>query len=121
MSALAQTKKMNGTSLNGIHTLMPLDKNTRIQLINDQFAPADVFDLLSQMIDKQINYYKLQFLSKWECNHCTSTDSLDDKIMALQHKKMELKQMMSQARNAGYQVNIQGLLDIQLERVPHDN
>ena len=86
----------------------------KMQLINENFSPSEAFDIIASSIEGNINFYKIQHLSSWEGNHSLSRNELDEKISLLNHQKNELRKLIREAKEAGYDLNIEGQINIKL-------
>lgn len=88
----------------------------KVQVINGSFKPSEARDIISKMIDDQINFYKLQNLSHWiqDCN--LSQDLLDEKIAKLQHRKQELNEIIKVAQAGGEKVRLCNYFDLSIEK-----
>lgn len=86
------------------------------QLIDDAFAPAEAKDLLSNLIDNHINFYKDQYLNKVESPEPIPTNNLDTKIEELLDKKSKFKHLIAKSQQFGYRVSIKGAIELKLIR-----
>ncbi|MFT6320674.1 MAG: hypothetical protein ACJAT4_001602 [Granulosicoccus sp.] len=90
--------------------------NQKVQVLNGTFKPSEARDIISKMIDDQINFYKLQNLSHWikDCN--ISQASLDEKILKLQNTKQELNEIIKEAQAVGENVRLRNYFDLSIEK-----
>ncbi|MFK7775520.1 MAG: hypothetical protein AB8F94_25485 [Saprospiraceae bacterium] len=88
----------------------------KVQVLNGTFKPSEARDIISKMIDDQINFCKLQNLSHWiqDCN--TSQNLLDEKIAKLQHRKQELNEMIKEAQVTGGKVILNNYFDLSIAK-----
>ena len=92
------------------------DVMQEVKLVNGTFTPSEARDIVSGIIDKQINFYKLQHLSKWVGNNNTSPDSIDKKIAALQKERAEFMKMINQAKREGLRLTLNSGMEVVLEK-----
>jgi len=85
-----------------------------IQLIDGDFTPSEASDTVISIINKKINFYKLQHLSLWEKDHSISSKYLDKIISELNFKKSNLKNIIAQAKETGSKLSLEAILEIKL-------
>ncbi len=85
-----------------------------VKLIEGTFTPSEAADILISMISKKINFHKLQRLSALEQYCDDNTVHLDDRIEQLKRAEEETKALIINARNEGYQLKINGSVEIEL-------
>jgi len=90
------------------------DQIQRLQLLEGSFTPSEANDVITSIIDKNINFYKLQHLSLWEKDHTISSDSVNELISELNFKKNNLKRIIAQAKETGSKLSIESMFEIKL-------
>lgn len=58
-----------------------------INLINGNFKAADALDIITTILDKKMNFHKLQRLAKSEKDHADPCTFENERIAALQSEK----------------------------------
>ena len=91
-------------------------QDQKVQFLKGEFTPLEAKDMIYRMIDEQINQYKLQHLSRWEHDHNTSVEAIDQKIENLKRIKQEFAEMIRQAREENCQVNLSGMLIMNIKK-----
>ena len=86
----------------------------KTKFLNGVYNPAEGRDIISFLIERQINFHKLQYLARWEADHSTSTDFRDKKIEVLREQKNELKAMIELAKMEGHNLSIDGTIQVKL-------
>ncbi|MBP2834011.1 hypothetical protein J8281_17580 [Aquimarina sp. U1-2] len=89
-------------------------KEQHVKLIEGTFTPSEAADILISMITKKINFHKLQRLSALEQYCDDATVHLDDRIAQLKRAEEETKELIVNARKEGYQLKINGSVEIEL-------
>lgn len=84
-------------------------------LIQGKFSPNEAGEMLLQMLESQITYYKVKFLSNWEKDHKTHSEMHDLKIEELTKRKMRLREMLENARKQGVHLNIEARIELKPE------
>ena len=108
MNALNQTAPM---------LLKSTEKTGQIRearVIDGEFTSSEASDVISKLIDAQINFCKIQFISQYEGNHETGTDYYEQKIADLNYKKQELRESIKRAREEGMKICIEGTIKLKL-------
>lgn len=85
-----------------------------IKLVNETFTISEAREILSGIIDKQINYYKLQQFSEWVKNHAADSYSFDEKIRELEENKHELMEMIAEAKKNHMKVHLNCQLEMDI-------
>lgn len=86
-----------------------------VNLINETLNTSEARDIISGIIDKQINFYKLQHFREWIGNHHASSFKLDEKINHLKENKQELLQMIDEAMKENKRVHLNCLIEMEIE------
>ncbi len=89
-------------------------QSEKLELINGNFSPTNAYDLISSLIENNINMHKLQYLSAWEKNHMVTADSLNKKVAELKAMKAQLKDTISDAKSSGSTVYINGTFNLEI-------
>ena len=79
----------------------------KIKLIEGTFTPSEASDILNTLIKKKINFHKLQRLSITEKNCDDNTGHLDGRIDELLDAEKSLKQIIAEAREDGFNLQIE--------------
>ena len=87
-------------------------KERDVKLIDGEFTPSQAFDILSALIDKKINYHKVENLQHWESNHHTDPHPFLKRIQELEKQKKELKDYVIQLKESGLNLKIDGVLSL---------
>jgi len=83
-----------------------------IQLVKGEFTPSEASDIIMSLIDEKINFHQKQRLQKWEQNHKTNSEELDDRIKQLEKEKQTTKAFIANAKNLKNNITINGILEI---------
>lgn len=62
-------------------------KQLEIDLINGNFTAADALEIITAVLDKKMNFHKLQRLAKTEKDHSYPSTFENERIKALQEEK----------------------------------
>lgn len=84
----------------------------KVQLVKGTFSASEAADLVNNLIDEKINFHKIQRLQRWEGNHNCETKDLNDRITELEQERDKTIAFISQLRQSGKQIQIQGRLEI---------
>ncbi|TNE64244.1 MAG: hypothetical protein EP344_03920 [Bacteroidetes bacterium] len=84
----------------------------KVQLVDGVFTPSEAADMLTTLIDQEINFHKIQRLSWCEGDENCSTTYPDGRIADLQQGKDEARGLINQARREGGKLRINGTLEI---------
>ncbi len=83
-------------------------------LLSDQMSPNMAKEVVGSIIDREINFYKIQMLKHWVHNHNTDEAPYQRKLKALYELKSELAQITEKANAGQYQLKVDTTLDIEL-------
>ena len=86
-----------------------------VKFIDETFSSSEAQEIISAIIDKQINFYKLQHFSEWIRNHKADRCFCDQKINELKENKKELLEMISNSMKNKKQVRLNFLIEMDLE------
>lgn len=85
-----------------------------INLIDGLFSPSDAADILITMIEKKINFHKLQMLQIFEGNHEDPCNYDNSRLSELKLEKERLEDIIKNARQNGKKMNIQARINIEM-------
>lgn len=91
--------------------LQTTKKQTTIKLVEGTYTPAEAADILFSLIGDKIKFHNLQVLSLQERFGIESTHS-EQRIKELKEAKIQAKDLILQARDAGYTIQIEGDIKI---------
>ena len=86
--------------------------NQKIQLVDGKFTPSEASHVVNCLIDEKINFHKLQALCWYEGNHDADTTYCDKREKELREEKKTAREYIKYAREHGFDVVINGVLDI---------
>ncbi|MBP2283429.1 hypothetical protein H4V97_001747 [Flavobacterium sp. CG_23.5] len=84
----------------------------KIQLVKGEFTPFEASNIIMSLIDQKINFHQRQKIQKWEENHESNSDELNDRITQLENEKQAAKEFISNAINGKTKLKINGTLEI---------
>ena len=94
-------------------------KTTKLRIEEGGLKKNDSKDLIFNMINQQINHYKLGFLSQWEKNHSTSIQHKENKINELRSKKQEIEAFFNEWNSDNPSLDISLSIEVKvMEKVP---
>lgn len=83
-----------------------------IQLVEGTFTPSEASHVITSLIDEKINFHKLKRISLCEGDETSNTDYEDQRVVELYNEMKIAKSYISQARKEGYNLMINGTLEI---------
>ena len=83
-----------------------------VQLVEGLFKPSEATHIVNALIDQKINFHKIQKLRLWEGSEEADTTYENSRIKELDNAKKIAKDYISIARKEGYNVVINGTLNI---------
>lgn len=86
-----------------------------VNVLSGVYEPSEARQVLWGVIDKQIDFYKIQYLSRWEGNHNTSCEYFDRKVEELTAKRQEILQLVKEAKAEGRQIRLGGTIEMSFE------
>ncbi len=89
-----------------------VDVNQKIQLVDGKFSPGEASHVINSLINEKINFHKLQALSWYERNHDADTSHSEKRQKELLEEKITAREYIMSAREQGYDVIIDGVLEI---------
>ncbi len=84
----------------------------KIRLIDGEFTPNEAADIINALLDKKINFHKLQRLALWEGNVNANCSFPNSRIQELEMEKSAFKNFLKEAREEGAMLTIKGNLEI---------
>ena len=84
-----------------------------INLVDGVFTPMEALDVIRGLLDEKINFHKLQRLSITERELYGDTNFPDGRIKELAQEKTHAKDIVLEAYEKGYQIKINGTLNIE--------
>ncbi len=86
----------------------------KIKLLDGTFTPSEASDILNTIIDKKINFHKLQRLSIIEQNCDDETPHLYNRMDELIKAKEVIKELILEAKKEGVALKIESDIQITL-------
>ncbi|GGI57568.1 hypothetical protein [Winogradskyella haliclonae] len=83
-----------------------------VQLVEGQFTCSEASFVINELINGKINFHKLQRLSLCEGDENADTRYATNRIAELENEKSVAKSYIDKARKEGYDVFIDGVLEI---------
>lgn len=87
------------------------EKQTTINLVEGTYTPSEAADILFSLLGDKIKFHKIQILSLQERFGIESENS-EQRIKELKAAKVQAKDLILQARDAGYALQIEGDIKI---------
>lgn len=88
----------------------------KIQLVDGTFTPSEASDVILALLNEKINFHKLQRISWSEGSTNANTEYPDSRIQELEKERKIIKEFISNVRNEGKKLRIDGILNITLEQ-----
>lgn len=92
------------------------EKNYNTTITQDQFTPSEARDVVKNLIDTQVNFYKLLQLKGWIGNHADHQKELDAKIEMLQKRKDEFTEIIEQAKKLNCSITVDTSIELKLNK-----
>jgi|TARA_B110000908_G_scaffold39288_1_gene47462 hypothetical protein len=96
---------------NIMNSIKQLNKSN---LISGVYNPNEAKTILTSIINKNINEYKLQYMRNWEQDHTINQQVLDDKIIELTQKKKNFEKIVKEANAGGYSICLDEVVELKL-------
>ena len=106
-SLITKTATMGTNELTKTDTIMQ-----KIQLVKGEFTPFEASNIIMSLLDEKINFHQRQKIQKWEENHESNSDELNDRITQLEKEKQATKAFISIAIEGKAKLKINGTLEI---------
>ncbi|QBA65125.1 hypothetical protein [Muriicola soli] len=100
-----------------VQTTVTKKEQATLKLVEGTYTPSEAADILFSLIGDKIKFHNLQMLSLQERFGIESVHS-EQRIKELKAAKMEAKDLILQARDAGYTLQIEG--DIKISFLSED-
>ena len=84
-----------------------------VSLVDGKFSPSEASDILNALIDKKINFHKLQVLSRVEGNEKDECSFDNDRLQELKNHKVSLNEIIKDARLNGKKLKINSVINIE--------
>jgi len=88
----------------------------KVQLVEGKFTPAEASDIITALIAEKINFHKLQRLGRCEGNIHANCEYPDNRVKELEDERMIAKEFIKMARKEGYNLKINGTLEISFDQ-----
>lgn len=92
----------------------PSQELKTVSLIDGKFTPSQANDVIVSLIDKKINFHKLQVLSKMEGNENDKCTFDNGRLEQLKNHRIKLKEIIQEARRNGQKLKIMSDIKIEL-------
>ncbi len=86
----------------------------KVNLINGKFTPAEASEIINSLIDKKINFHKIQRLGLTEGNHNHECPYDNSRINELLEEKKQLKAVLIDALKNGKELILEGPISIKI-------
>ena len=86
----------------------------KVLLVNGEFSPSEAADIMKSLIEVKINFHKLHRLSVCEGDMTSDTGFDDSRIGQLTRELADFRALAIEAKAAGKQMRIKGILDVEL-------
>ncbi len=86
----------------------------KLQLVDGTFTGSEASHVISALIKEKINFHKIHRLSIWEGNMHDDTSYDDSRVLELQKDLVEFKEICNEARLAGKNIKINGILNVEI-------
>ena len=87
-----------------------------VQLVEGEFSCSEGQFVINELIDKKINFHKLQRLSLCEGNENCDTSYSTRRIAELENEKLIAMSYIDKARKEGHNVFLDGVLEIRFTK-----
>lgn len=85
-----------------------------IKLIQGIFTPSESSDILNEIIEKKINFHKIQKLKISEGNHDDPCSHDKARLSELEASKMRLGEIIKEVRSSGKRMSIKANISIEI-------
>jgi hypothetical protein len=86
----------------------------KVQLVDGKFTAMEASDVINSLIDEKINFHKIHRLSMCEGNVDSDTTFDDGRVAELLSEKESFREIYQEAKRAGKQVRINGILEVEI-------
>ncbi|CAM1342965.1 hypothetical protein [Tenacibaculum amylolyticum] len=84
------------------------------KFISGVYNTREARELMNAIIDKQINFYKIQCLKEYEGDNLADSKYWNEKIEALIAKRESFKEMINAAKGEDCGISIDGVFEMKL-------
>ena len=93
-----------------------------IQLVKDNCPPDEAAELIETLVGDRIRFHNIQMLRRWEGNHRFDSKPFDQKIVEMKAQKKNVRALLAEAKEMGYNVEVSANIDVRLVKKPfsHD-
>ena len=92
------------------------ENNRNTSITRDQFSPSEAKDVIKNLIDSQLNFYKLKQLQNWIGDHSAAQEELEEKLALLEKRKEEFESIIEQARQLNCSLTVDTSIEIKLNK-----
>jgi hypothetical protein len=89
-----------------------------IQLVKDNCPPEEAAELIETLVGDRIRFHNIQMLRRWEGNHRFDSKPFDLKIVEMKAQKSKVRELLAEARELGYNVEVSASIDVRLVKKP---
>ena len=91
-------------------------KTQTLKIAEQNYQLHESRNMISKIIDNQINNIKLHFLTEWERDHSLPLDINDEKITLLKNKKKDLNELFNKFSDTNYLVDFDISIDVKFKK-----
>ena len=84
----------------------------KVQLVEGEFTPSEASSVVQSLIDEKINFHKIQRLCSNIHDENCETKYPNSRISELMDEKIKAKEIIAEARSLGYDLKIEGTLEL---------
>ena len=100
-------------SINTTH-IDQYERSGKTHFLDGVFSPSEARDIISDIIDRYIQFCKIQHMRNWESDHSLSTSERDQTILELERQKKELKAVIEKSKAEGCRISLDGMFELKL-------
>ncbi len=86
----------------------------KVNLVDGKFTAMEAKEVINSLIDEKINFHKIHRLAMCEGDINTDTTFDDSRVGQLMREKEDFRAIYLEAKKAGKQVKISGILNIEI-------
>ncbi|WP_298423617.1 hypothetical protein [uncultured Kordia sp.] len=86
----------------------------KVQLVDGKFTAMEALDVINSLLDEKINFHKIHRLAMCEGNIDSDTGFDDSRMAQLLREKENFSAMYQEAKRAGKQFRINGILEVEI-------
>ncbi len=86
----------------------------KVQLVDGKFTAMEAKEVINSLIDEKINFHKIHRLAICEGDMNSDTTYDDSRVGQLIREKESFREIYMEAKQAGKQVRINGILEIEI-------